>query len=114
MPRKLILAPILGLSLLAGCAKAPIDEFREDLTQMDQRAQLVAGLSLFEDAELAEDGSVKVMATEVWNAIPEEGRISYANALFLRWQAAAIGLEPLSLQIVDPAGNVVMERPDPS
>lgn len=113
MLRNLILAPILCLITLAGCAEGPIDEFRKGLAEMDQRAQSVAGLSLFEDAELTGEGSVKIMATEVWNAVPEKGRVSYANALFLRWQMAARGFEPLSLQIVDPSGNIVMERPGP-
>lgn len=92
---------------------APIDDFRQAVANMNNRSQSVAGVRLFEDAEMSGDGSVKVIATETWDVIPEEAKVSYANALYVRWQTAAKGLEPLNLRIIDPSGNIVMERPGP-
>lgn len=88
-----------------------MDEFRRDVVAMNKRAASAAGVSLFTDAFSTGEGKVRVTTTETWNRLPETARTQYANTLFLRWQAVASGLEPLSLQIADPSGNIVMARP---
>ena len=70
----------------------------------------VAGIDLFNDVLSTGGGGVQVLATETWTSVPEAGQVSYMNALFERWQSVANGLGALSLQIVDPTGQVMMER----
>lgn len=80
------------------------------MAELNDRAVSVAGINLFDDVRSIGGGGVQVLATETWASVPEAGQNSYMNALFDRWQSMANGLGPLSLQIVDPSGQVMMER----
>lgn len=89
---------------------AAVKTFRETVAELNERAVSVAGINLFSDVRSAGGGAIQVLATETWASVPEAGQSSYMNALFDRWQSMAGGLGPLSLQIVDPSGQVMMER----
>ena len=89
---------------------AAVKSFRETVTELNDRAVSVAGIDLFSDVRSTGGGGVQVLATETWSSVPEAGQSSYMNALFDRWQSVANGLGPLSLQIIDPDGEVMMER----
>ena len=52
-------------------------------------------------------------ATEAWSSLPPAGRQSYANTLLDRWAATKVSAGPAILQIVDPSGEVVMEKTEP-
>ena len=89
---------------------AAVKSFRDTVSELNDRAVSVAGINLFDDVRSTGGGGVQVLATETWARVPEAGQSSYMNALFDRWQSVANGLGPLSLQIVDPNGQVMMER----
>lgn len=89
---------------------AAVKSFRETVAELNDRAVSVAGIDLFSDVRSTGGGGVQVLATETWTSVPEAGQSSYMNALFDRWQSMAGGLGPLSLQIVNPNGKVMMER----
>ena len=89
---------------------AAVKSFRDTVSELNDRAVSVAGIELFNDVRSTGGGGVQVLATETWASVPEAGQSSYMNALFERWQSVASGLGPLSLQIVDPNGEVMMER----
>jgi len=91
---------------------AAVKSFRETVTELNERAVSVAGINLFNDVRSTGGGGVQVLATDTWTSVPKAGQSSYLNALFERWQSMATGLGPLTLQILDPSGNVVMERND--
>jgi len=93
-----------------GSEPAAVKTFRETVAELNERAVSVAGINLFNDVRSAGGGAVQVLATETWASVPEAGQSSYMNALFDRWQSMAGGLGPLSLQIIDPNGQVMMER----
>lgn len=89
---------------------AAVRSFRDTVSELNDRAVSVAGINLFSDVRSTGGGGVQVLATETWASVPEAGQSSYMNALFDRWASVANGLGPLSLQIVDPTGQVMMER----
>ncbi|MEM7042551.1 MAG: SH3 domain-containing protein [Pseudomonadota bacterium] len=89
---------------------AAVKSFRDTVAELNDRAVSVAGIDLFSDVRSTGGGGVQVLATETWASVPEAGQSSYMNALFDRWQSVASGLEPLSLQIIDPNGQIMMER----
>lgn len=89
---------------------AAVKSFRDTVSELNERAVSVAGINLFSDVRSTGGGGVQVLATETWASVPEAGQSSYMNALFDRWQSVANGLGPLSLQIVDPTGQIMMER----
>ncbi len=93
---------------------AAVKSFRETVVELNERAVSVAGINLFTDVRSTGGGGVQVLATETWTSVPQAGQSSYMNALFERWQSMASGLGPLTLQILDPTGNVVMQRSDSS
>jgi SH3-like domain-containing protein len=96
----------------AGQEPAAVKSFRETVVELNERAVSVAGINLFTDVRSTGGGGIQVLATETWTTVPEAGQSSYMNALFERWQSMASGLGPLTLQILDPTGNVVMQRSD--
>lgn len=93
-----------------GQEPAAVKSFRDTVAELNERAVSVAGINLFSDVRSIGGGGVQVLATDTWSSVPEAGQSSYMNALFERWQSVANGLGPLSLQIVDPSGTVMMER----
>jgi uncharacterized protein YgiM (DUF1202 family) len=103
-------APVTPLAAATGEEPAAVKTFRETVAELNERAVSVAGINLFSDVRSAGGGAIQVLATETWASVPEAGQSSYMNALFDRWQSMAGGLGPLSLQIVDPSGAVMMER----
>lgn len=89
---------------------AAVKSFRDTVAELNERAVSVAGISLFDDVRSTGGGGVQVLATDTWTTVPEAGQTSYMNYLFDRWQSMANGLGPLSLQILDPKGQVMMEQ----
>jgi hypothetical protein len=87
--------------------------FRQSVEYLNSRAVSVAGVDLFTTVEPAGAGVVQVAATEAWSTIPPAGQQSYANTLLDRWAAARGAGGPVSVQIVDPEGAVLLERSRP-
>jgi hypothetical protein len=58
-------------------------------------------------------GAMRVIATDAWSTLPPAGRQSYANTLLDRWAATKVSTGPAVLQIIDPSGEVVMEKTQP-
>jgi hypothetical protein len=102
--------PTKSAAASPGGEPGAVKTFRETVAELNERAVSVAGIHLFSDVRSAGGGAIQVLATETWASVPEAGQSSYMNALFDRWQSMASGLGPLSLQIVDPSGQVMMER----
>lgn len=92
---------------------AGMQQFRASVDYLNKRALQVAGVDLFTGVEPAGSGVVRVGTTDAWNTMPPAGQRSYLNTLVDRWMAAKGGGEPASVQIVDPRGNVVMEKTGP-
>jgi hypothetical protein len=84
--------------------------FRETVSYLNERAVAIAGADLFSEVKPGAEGVVQVVATEAWSTIPPAGRQSYANTLLDRWAAAKEGAGPVAVQIIDPNGEVVMEK----
>ena len=87
--------------------------FRETVSYLNERATTLAGADLFAKVEPGPEGAMRVVATETWSSLPPAGRQSYANTLLDRWAAAKASAGPAVLQIVDPSGEVVMEKTRP-
>ncbi|HSA79993.1 MAG TPA: SH3 domain-containing protein [Geminicoccaceae bacterium] len=92
---------------------ADLARFRQSVDYLNSRAVTVAGVGLFTTVEAAGEGVVQVAATDAWSAIPPAGQQSYANTLLDRWAAARGHGGPISVQIVDPDGQVLLERTRP-
>ncbi len=90
-----------------------LERFRESVDYLNSRAVSVAGVDLFAGVEPLGDGGVQVAATDAWSTIPPAGQESYANTLLDRWAAARGRTGPVSLQIVDSKGKVIMEKNRP-
>jgi Bacterial SH3 domain len=99
----------------AGPDEAPgeLARFRETVSYLNERAVAIDGADLFGEVKPGAEGVVQVIATEAWSSIPPAGRQSYANTLLDRWAAAKEGPGPVAVQIVDPNGEVVMEKTQP-
>jgi hypothetical protein len=87
--------------------------FRETVSYLNERAATLAGAELFAKVEPGPEGAMRVVATETWSSLPPAGRQSYANTLLDRWAATKASTGPAVLQIVDPSGEVVMEKTRP-
>lgn len=87
--------------------------FRETVSYLNERATTLAGAELFAEVRPGPEGAMRVIATETWSSLPPAGRQSYANTLLDRWAAAKESAGPAVLQIVDPSGEVVMEKTRP-
>ncbi len=87
--------------------------FRETVTYLNERATVLAGADLFAKVEPGSEGAMRVIATETWSNLPPGGRQTYANTLLDRWAATKLSTGPAVLQIVDPSGEVVMEKTRP-
>jgi len=87
--------------------------FRETVSYLNERATALAGAGLFAKVEPGPEGAMRVVATETWSSLPPAGRQSYANTLLDRWAATKASAGPAILQIVDPSGEVVMEKTRP-
>jgi len=92
---------------------AELARFRQSVDYLNSRALSVAGVDLFTAVEPAGNGVVQVAATEAWSSIPPGGQQSYANTLLDRWAAARGYGGPVSVQIVDSSGEVLLERTRP-
>ena len=92
---------------------ADLARFRQSVDYLNSRAVSVAGVDLFTTVETVGDGVVQVAATEAWSTIPPAGQQSYANTLLDRWAAARGHGGPISVQIVDPEGQMLLERTRP-
>jgi hypothetical protein len=87
--------------------------FRETVSYLNERAVVLAGTDLFAEVKPGPEGAMQVIATEAWSSLPPAGRQSYANTLLDRWAATKASAGPAVLQIVDPSGEVVMEKTQP-
>ena len=87
--------------------------FRETVSYLNERALALAGADLFAEVKPGAEGAMQVVATEAWSDLPPAGRQSYANTLLDRWAATKVSAGPAILQIVDPSGEVVMEKTQP-
>jgi hypothetical protein len=87
--------------------------FRETVSYLNERAVAIAGADLFAKVEPGPEGAMQVIATDAWSSLPAAGRQSYANTLLDRWAATKVSAGPTVLQIVDPSGEVVMEKTRP-
>lgn len=87
--------------------------FRETVSYLNERATTLAGADLFAKVEPGPEGAMRVVATETWSSLAPAGRQSYANTLLDRWAATKASAGPAVLQIVDPSGEVVMEKTRP-
>jgi uncharacterized protein YgiM (DUF1202 family) len=87
--------------------------FRETVSYLNERATTLAGADLFTEVRPGPEGAMRVVATEAWSDLPPAGRQSYANTLLDRWAATKVSAGPAILQIVDPSGEVVMEKTEP-
>jgi uncharacterized protein YgiM (DUF1202 family) len=87
--------------------------FENSVRELNARARAVAGVELFPEVDGKGGGMVQVAVTQAWTEIPDAGQESYLNALFDRWLLARGGGQRLGLQIVDPAGEVIMEKTGP-
>jgi hypothetical protein len=87
--------------------------FRETVSYLNERAATLAGAELFAKVEPGPEGAMRVVATETWSSLPPAGRQSYANTLLDRWAATKVSAGPAILQIIDPNGEVVMEKTRP-
>jgi hypothetical protein len=85
-------------------------QFRETVSYLNRRALALAGTDLFAEVKPGPGGVMQVVATENWSDLPPAGRQSYANTLLDRWAAAKVSAGPVVLQILDPSGEVVMEK----
>jgi hypothetical protein len=92
---------------------ADLARFRQSVDYLNSRAVAVAGVDLFTTVEPVGGGVVQVAATDAWSTIPPAGQQSYANTLLDRWAAARGAGGPVSVQIVDPEGAVLLERTRP-
>ena len=92
---------------------AEVARFRQSVDYLNSRALSVAGVDLFTDVEPAGNGVVQVATTEAWSSIPPGGQQSYANTLLDRWAAARGYGGPASVQIIDPSGQLLLERTRP-
>ena len=92
---------------------ADLARFRQSVDYLNSRAVSVAGVDLFTTVEAVGDGIVQVAATEAWSSIPPAGRQSYVNTLLDRWAAARGHGGPISVQIVDADGQVLLESTRP-
>lgn len=84
--------------------------FRESVTYLNSRAQQVAGVDLFTSVQPVGAGVVQVSITDDWATVPPAGQRSYLNTLVDRWAAAQASAGPVSVQIIDSAGTVIMEK----
>lgn len=91
----------------------PLRTFRSEVEYFNNRAVAAAGVDLFSGVAPLGEGGVQVVATDAWTTMSAPGQRSYLNALFVRWQAAAGGTQPLHLEIVDANGVVMMEKSGP-
>lgn len=109
-----IVAPA-SIEPAAAAATDPADlqRFRESVNYLNSRALSVAGVDLFTEVEAVGGGVVQVAATEAWSTIPPAGQQSYANTLLDRWAAARGGSGPVTVQIVDQTGAVLLESSRP-
>ncbi len=73
----------------------------------------MAGIDLFTGVQALGGGIVQVQTTDAWNSIPPAGQESYANALLDRWAAASGDSGPVSVQIVDANGRLLMQKARP-
>jgi hypothetical protein len=87
--------------------------FRETVSYLNGRAIDLAGTDLFAEVKPGPGGAMRVVATEAWSTLPPAGRQSYANTLLDRGAASKVSPGPVVLQIVDPSGEVVMEKTQP-
>ncbi len=105
--------PSAGSQLAAVDGNDALARFRDSVTYLNNRAVSAAGVDLFTGVKPAGDGVVRVTATDAWTSVPEAGKESFMRTLFDRWLAAAGGTEPLRVEIVDRAGDVLMEKSGP-
>jgi hypothetical protein len=87
--------------------------FRDTVSYLNERAAAIAGTGVFAEVKPGPEGAMQVVTTEAWSDLPPAGRQSFANTLLDRWAATKASAGPAVLQIVNPSGEVVMEKAEP-
>jgi hypothetical protein len=103
----------VAVTEIAAPESGPLRMFRSEVEYFNDRAVAAAGVDLFTGVAPLGEGGVQVVTTDAWATMSAPGQRSYLNALFGRWQAAAGGVQPLHLEIVDANGVVMMETSGP-
>ena len=98
---------------VAAVGSDAVARFRKSVTELNDRAVAAAGVDLFIDVAAVGDGAVQVTATDAWNVVPEGGKQSFMNALLGRWFQAAGSGQPVRVEVVDEAGQVLREQSGP-
>jgi hypothetical protein len=91
----------------------PFSEFRKSVQYLNNRALTAAGVDLFSDVRSLNADTVQVVTTDAWATVPQAGQQSYLNALYNSWLLVAGPNGERTVQIVDPDGDVVMEKSGP-
>lgn len=91
----------------------PFSEFRKSVQYLNNRALTAAGVDLFSDVRSPSADTVQVVTTDAWATVPQAGQQSYLNALYNSWLLVAGPNGERTVQIVDPDGDVVMEKSGP-
>jgi Bacterial SH3 domain len=94
-------------------AAVDLQRFRDSVEYLNSRAVAVAGADLFTEVEPLGGGAVQVGATDAWATLAPAGQRSYASTLLDRWSAATGHAGAVRVQIVDKAGQVLMEESKP-
>ncbi|HMB77863.1 MAG TPA: SH3 domain-containing protein [Kiloniellaceae bacterium] len=94
----------------ASPADPRFERFRSGVLALNADAAQADGEIRFTAASDLGDGIVRVVATDAWAAGAQAARQKDMDALFDLWDAAEGTGLPIMVQVVDPAGNVVMTR----
>jgi hypothetical protein len=108
-PEIAVLAPGAATDIRA----VDLQRFRDSVAYLNSRSESLAGVDLFSAVEPLGGGTVQVGATDAWASIPPAAQRSYATALLERWAAATGRADQVRVQIVDEAGQVLMEESRP-
>ncbi|MGI9491440.1 MAG: SH3 domain-containing protein [Geminicoccaceae bacterium] len=105
---------VLASSDVEGIVDAEaMEEFRDSVSYLNNRAWSVAGIKLFSEIEPIGGGVVQVKTTNDWFDVPEIGQKSYLNTLLDRWSSAKADGGPAGIMLVDAEGDLLMHQTRP-
>ncbi|MGI9510024.1 MAG: SH3 domain-containing protein [Geminicoccaceae bacterium] len=90
-----------------------MEQFRDSVSYLNNRAWSVAGIKLFSEIEPIGGGVVQVKTTDDWFEVPKIGQTSYLNTLVDRWSSAKADGAPAGVMLVDPKGELLMHQSKP-
>jgi hypothetical protein len=100
-------------------AAAPAEEdsglasFRANLETLNQLERNSDGADLFSGVQSVSGREVSVSATTAWDSLPRVGRQSYLDYLLDAWVAALGGEGSAAVRIVDPSGQMLVQKSRP-